>query len=265
MLLIGRRVGGLVAIALGALMLWWGDVSEPFHTIPIDMPARAVLAYIAALVLILAGAGLVVERTAKASSVVLAALFAAISLIKVWKIVKLPADFHSWTDFAEQSSIMAGYLAVFATMMRRNSIDTQRLAIATRVWWGCCALSFGAAHFVYLTRCASFVPSWIPGPIFWSVATGFAHMAAGIGVLTGIWALPAARLATVMYATFGLLVWGNLLALHPADHASWSGLVVDFVLAAGALMVGDVLRVFPPPDGKLFALQDRLTSRSRFA
>lgn len=253
----GRHVGDLAAMTLGALMLWWGDVSGPWLDITIDMPARAALAYAVAAVLILAGAGLFIPRTAKVATLVLAGLFAATTVVRATAIFDRPSDFHSWSGPAEQFSIVAGYLGVFACLMRRESANAHRLAIAVRVSWGCCVLAFGTAHFVYLQRCVGFVPQWFPGHETSCITTGFAHLAAGIGVLTGIWALLAARLATLMYIGFGLLVWGNIVALRPMEHLSWSGFVLDFTLVAGAWMVADTVRAFPSAEDKLFRLQGR--------
>ena len=145
----------------------------------------------------------------------LAALFAVSALLKVLIIVQVPGAFNSWSNLAEQSAVMAGYLATFAGLTRRDSDASARLAVAARVWFGCCALVFGAVHFVYLKACADFVPKWIPlGGVFWSVVTGAAHIAAGIAILSGIWAQLAARLAALMYIVFGA-AWAGIALAHP--------------------------------------------------
>ena len=105
-----------------------------------------------------------------------------------------------------------------------------------------------------------FVPSWIPlGGYFWAAATGVAHLAAAIAILSGVWALLAARMAAIMYLGFGVIGWGRVVyalpQLHvgpPQLHFAWGGLIITLVLAAAAWMVGDSIAAFPPKDGQLF-------------
>ena len=89
MLRIGRQVGGLAAMALGAVMLRWGEFT-PWQKVPLDLPLRGKLAYAVAAILIATGAGLLVKRIAKPAAVVLAALFAVSALLKVLTIAQVP-------------------------------------------------------------------------------------------------------------------------------------------------------------------------------
>ncbi len=81
---------------------------------------------------------------------------------------------------------------------------------------GVCALIFGGAHFVYMNLTAPLVPKWLPPtPEFWAYATGVAHIAAGIAILTGVQARLAAILLTAMYASFTPLVHIRMLLADP--------------------------------------------------
>ena len=105
---------------------------------------------------------------------------------------------------------------------------------------------------MYLTACADFVPKSIPlGGVFWSVVTGAAHIAAGVAILSGIWAQLAARLAALMYIVFGVAWFGIALA-HPNDLFSWSGNAINFTLVAAAWMIANSIAAFPPIEGRLF-------------
>lgn len=251
MLRIGRQVGGLAAIALGVVMLGWDDFT-PWQKVTLGMPLRGELAWAVAAILIAAGAGMFVKRLAKPAALLLAALFAVSALLKILIIAQVPGVFDAWANLAEQSAVMAGYLATFACLTRRDSDASARLALAARVWFGCCALAFGAVHFVYLKACADFVPKWAPlGGVFWSVVTGAAHIAAGIAILSGIWAQLAARLAVLMYAAFGV-AWAGAALARPTDLFSWSGNAINFTLIAAAWMIADSVAAFPPIEERLF-------------
>jgi uncharacterized membrane protein YphA (DoxX/SURF4 family) len=101
------------------------------------------------------------------------------------------------------------------------------------------------AHLIYVKETAAMVPNWLPpNPKFWAVATGGAHLAAGLALLSGIAALPAARLATVMFVGIGLLVWLPRLVAQPAMHMVWSGNGVNLALVGGVWVVADAIRKF---------------------
>jgi uncharacterized membrane protein len=251
---IGRQFGGLAAMALGGVMVWWGDFTSPWHKVPIEGPLRNVLVYATAAAFIVGGAAFVFRRTARPAALVLIALYAAFALLRIPIILKAPQIYDTWGTFAELLSIVAGYLGAYACLMPRESAAAaERLALAARICFGVCSISFGVVHFVYLKSCAGFVPAWVPlGGVFWSLATGVAHLAAAVAILSGVWAVPAARLASIMYLGFGVIAWGAYAQAHPAEHFSWSGEVITFVLAAAAWMISDALAQFPSKDGQLF-------------
>ena len=249
---VGRQFGGLAAIALGAFILLWDDFAAPWENVPLVPPLRGWLAFVVGAVLIVAGAGLLWQRTAKRAALVLAAICAGFTLLWVLVVAHAPLVFDSWGNVAEESSVAAGFLALFASLVPQKSVNLARLALGARVWFGICSLSFGVVHFVSLAQCTAFVPNWMPlGGLFWAFFTGVAHLAVAVALLSGIWALLAARLAAVMYLGFGILGWGNFLLAKPG-HFGWGGVIITLTLAAGVWMVGDFIAAFPPKDGEVF-------------
>src|SRR5690606_1245936 len=94
-------------------------------------------------------------------------------------------------------------LVLFAGCADIAPVRAARLAQAGRTIFGVCALFFGGAHFVYLNLTAPLVPEWLPpSQTFWAYATGAAHIAAGLAILTGVQARRAAILLTIMFASF---------------------------------------------------------------
>jgi uncharacterized membrane protein YphA (DoxX/SURF4 family) len=89
---------------------------------------------------------------------------------------------------------------------------------------------------------APLVPKWLPpGPEFWAYATGVAHIAAGIAILTGVQARLAAILLTVMFASFTPLVHIRMLLADPSNHWIWNENAVNLALTGAAWVVADSL------------------------
>jgi uncharacterized membrane protein YphA (DoxX/SURF4 family) len=101
-------------------------------------------------------------------------------------------------------------------------------------------LSFGAGHFFAIPQTAGMVPGWIPpGQWFWAVATGVAHLLAGLSILSGVLDVLGSRLLTLMLAGFGALVWAPALFAQPREHMVWAGNAVNLALIGAAWVVAD--------------------------
>lgn len=244
MIRIGKEIGGSAAVVLGAFILLWGDFATPWESVPVTGPFRSLLAYLTGAVLIAAGAGMFWARTARAAAIVLAAISLGFTVLWAQVVARAPQIYDSWGNVAEQSSVTAGYLAIFSSLTPQKTINMARFALGARVWFGVCSISFGVVHFKNLEGCAQFVPNWMPlGGMFWSAFTGVAHLATAVAVLSGIWALLAARLAALMYLGFGLLGWGTFILGHPTDHFAWGGEIITLTLVAAVWMVGDSIEL----------------------
>jgi len=114
-----------------------------------------------------------------------------------------------------------------------------------RVLCGLAVIPWGLAHFVYLKETVVLVPGWLGSPVFWAYLTGAAFIAAGVAMLSGVWARLGATLLTVQLALLTLLVWvpravaGNLSAFQ------WGEVVSSVALTAAAWVVADSYRGKP--------------------
>jgi len=114
--------------------------------------------------------------------------------------------------------------------------------------FGLTCVFYGSSHFVYADYTASMVPSWLPGRLGLAYFTGLSHIAAGVGIVTGILPRLAATLEAIMMSLFGLLVWVPSFWAQPRPpwampaQNQWSELVVNLVLAASACIVATSLR-----------------------
>jgi len=230
-------------MAMAAVCLAWGSF-DPGQPVPKAFPARTMLAYGAASFMLVAGAAVERRRTAAWGAGALAAYYALVVVILMNGRVVLanPTTYVAYSGAAEQLAIGAGGLIVFAANVSIDATLAARLSLVGRLIFGVCALIFGGAHFVYMNFTAPLVPSWLPpGQLFWGYATGAAHIAAGVAILTGVQARLAAILLTVMYASFTPLVHIPLLLAHPADFSTWTENALNLALTGVAWVVADSL------------------------
>jgi len=235
----GRRFYGLGMMALGLVCLAFGDF-HPGQPVPKDFPHRMELAYAVATFMLVAGAAITWHRTAARAAGAIAAYFGlvVVLLMNGRILVRHYAEFGPYESLAIQLAIAAGGLILFATHANIEATFAERLVRAARWAFGLCALVFGVAHFEYMNLTAPLVPRWLPPTQeFWAYATGVAHIAAGIALLTGIQARLAATLLTIMFASFTPLVHVPMLLATPSNHWIWNENAVNLALIGAAWVV----------------------------
>jgi len=241
MISLGVRVYGLGALALGLVGLAWGDFALVWQPVPQGLPGRTALAYAVAAALALAGAALNLKRTAAAGAAVLAALYGlGVILLHAPLVAAHPLTFGTWQGVAEQLALVAGGAVAWASVASLGAAPAGRVRRIGQLTFGACLVVFGLAHFFYLKFTASMVPHWLPpGQAFWAYATGAAHIAAGLAILSGVQARLAAILLTVMFAVFGALVHAPLLLADHTSHLNWAGNAINLALTGAAWVIAD--------------------------
>jgi uncharacterized membrane protein YphA (DoxX/SURF4 family) len=239
----GWRVLGLGVMAMGLVNLAWGnfDADQP---VPKAFPERLALAYAAAAFLTLAGAAVEWRRITAWGAASLAVYFAVVVALLMNGRVLLahPAEYGAYSGLAEPLALAAGALIVYAETAGIDAARAAHLGSFARRTFGVCAVLFGGAHFAYMNLTAPLVPTWLPpSQEFWAIATGVAHMAAGVAILSGVQARLAAILLTVMYAAFTPLVHLPLLLAAPGVYFNWTENALNLALVGAAWVVADSL------------------------
>jgi uncharacterized membrane protein len=212
--------------------------------VPKDFPARTALAYAAALFMLLAGAAIEWRRTVTGAAAALAIYFGLIVTILMdgREVVANYSEYGTYSSVASQVAVAAGALIIYAAHARIDAARAARLTRLAQIVFGVCALLFGGAHFFYMNLTAPLVPKWLPlSGEFWGYATGVAHIAAGLAILSGVQARLAAILLTIMYASFTPLVHLPLAVAKPSSHFVWSENALNLILAAVAWVVAESL------------------------
>jgi uncharacterized membrane protein YphA (DoxX/SURF4 family) len=243
-MMLGTRVFGAGIMALGVFCLVSGEfvIGLP---LPDGFPNPGALALGAGAFMLAAGAALEWRRKAVWAAAALAAFYGVIVfiLIDAPYVPSHLAEYGTYSNIAEQVAIVAAGLIVFAAGAGMDATTSGRMVRTGQILFGICALLFGGAHFVYLNLTVPLVPKFLPpSQVFWAYATGVAHIAAGIAVLSGVRAWLAAILLTAMYASFTPLVHLPMLLADPSSHFIWSENALNIALTGAAWVVADSLR-----------------------
>jgi uncharacterized membrane protein len=216
-------------IGLGILTIASGDFIAPWEAVPAWVPARAVLAYACGAVMLGTGLGLLIPRTAAiASRILLGYMILWLLLLKTPSLVLAPQIEASWLGWGEIAVMVAGAMAVDA---RLNGGPGRLIA---RYLFGIALPPIGLSHFYYLKETSGMVPGWLPYRSGWASVCGAGHIAAGLGVLFGVYARLAAILEASMITIFTLLVW------VPGIPHTWAAVLISLAIGNGAwAVVGD--------------------------
>jgi hypothetical protein len=235
---LGRHVYGAAACAFGLVDLAahdfndWQQLRSLWHA-----PHGRALVYATAAAQLLGGLGVQWRRSARPGALLLLAVYLFFALRWVPAIVAEPLVYDRWGNLFEQLSLVAAAMIVSATAGGKASWPAE----AGRYLFGACVISFTLEQLLYLHGTAGFVPKWLPpGQMFWAVATTVALALAALAILSGRAAVSASRLLTLMFVTFGLLVWLPLLLSDPHNHVNWGGNAQNLAITGAAWIVADL-------------------------
>jgi uncharacterized membrane protein YphA (DoxX/SURF4 family) len=246
---LSSRLLGFVVLALGLIGLAWRDfdLGQP---VPAHLPGRWVLACAADVFMVLAGAALQWRRTRAWGAGALAIYYSLIVVVLMYGHLSLKhyREYGLYSGAAEQLALAAGAAVLLGLVAALDPATRSRLISVARRTFGVCAILFGGAHFVYLNLTVPLIPKWLPpNPEFWAYATGLAHIAAGIAIVTEIKARLASILLTIMFASFTPLVHLPMLIADPANHSNLSENALNLALVGAAWLIADSLAARPKP------------------
>ena len=226
-------------IGLGVLGLVVGDFAMQWQPVAPWFPARTLLAYLAAMLSLVCGVGLLFRATVKLSVRVLFAYSIAWALLKAPALVVAPKIEGVWLAFGEIAVLMAGAWTLFARLgdAGESWATGDRGVRWARYWFAAWLIPIGISHFVYPHETAQLVPAWLPDRPFWGYLTGAGQFASGLGVLAGVLPRVAAWCEAGQITLFTLLVWVPAVFAAPQTRLPWTAFWISWAIGAGAWVV----------------------------
>lgn len=246
---VGQAVFALTMVGVGVLGWMRGDFVQIWQPVPRAFPAREVLIWLCAAISLACGAGLLWRGTAgSAARLLFFYLLLWMVVFKLRFIVLAPTTEGAYQSNGENAVIVAGawvlYVWLAADWDRRHLgfFSDETGLRAARVLYALAMIAFGLSHFFYLDLTAPLVPAWLPWHTGWAYFTGGAYLAAGLAMITGILAKPAAILSALQIGLLTFLVWPPLVLSGTITASQWGEFTVSWVLTAAAWVVAESYR-----------------------
>jgi uncharacterized membrane protein YphA (DoxX/SURF4 family) len=238
---LGIYVYSGAAIFLGVLGLVSGDFATTWQNVGPSVPLRVPLAYLTAVIELVAGVALLWPRTARAGALILTIVYSVFTLIWVPRALVNLGNYDPIGNVFEEFSLVAAGLVLYASFSPAGSASARRRPFFVLLF-GICPISFGIAHIVDMPGLLEWIPGWLPpARMFWAYATTLGFFGAAVAVLTGLWAALAARLLTAEIVIFELLIWIPNVYKGPGKHFNWAGNAICLALAGASWVVSDAI------------------------
>ena len=248
---IGVVVLGVASIAAGVLDLIWGEFEaahQPIQALAEHIPGVTFFAYLTAAWLIAGGTAILFERTARAGAVMLAVIYTAFAIFWLPRFVTAPRHFgHRLSVYL---GVLGGPGAQLIVTIAALLVHAKQSAwdlpawLGTVVRWvfGLLVADFGIVHFIAIRMTAGMIPAWMPlGGAFWAVVSGIAFILAGLGIVSGVLDVLAARMLAVMFLLFSILVLTPNAIAAQHKHIPWGGDAFNLACVGAALIFSDWL------------------------
>lgn len=225
---IGSIFYGIAMVEMGLQTIFCQDL--PYFMLPPVHPGKTsliILTLILGIVLTLAGVCIVFRKKARQVALLFGGLLLLIFCF--WHVpyeliaspnYKLLGD---WENAVKELALAGGALVIAGCFPKDDENSLTRLlgkqARLGAILFALPIIFFGILHFVYAKEAGGYIPSWIPGHLFWMYFCGAALLGSGIAILSRIRArLAATLLGAMIFTWFVILHTPKVIAAAPADR-----------------------------------------------
>ena len=224
-------VAGLLLIYLGVLNAVYRDSLLTWQPTPDGAPWKMPFAFLSALILAVAGIGILLPQWRTKGAMLGAAWVGLWALFLHLPHVVADHNVGALLGLGEASANALG----LATLT--GCFDASRRAQLLRLAFGLCLVIFGASHFVYADFTARMVPAWLADRLGLAYLTGAIHTLTGVCLLVGLRTRLAATIEALMMSSFVLLVHVPGVAAAPHDRLQLTMLGMAGLLTTAAWLM----------------------------
>lgn len=209
---------------------------------------KIICAYLSGGILIATGILVFLKKNARVFLILCAIMLCGIIFLHLAVLI----DIHfAWggelTNGGKVLSLFSGLLAAAGSLPAEHNLLARKFSwlinqkhtyiLMGRIGMGLFLIISGYEHFLFLEFVKTLVPSWIPGSAFWSIFSGVALMAGGIGLM-----IPKTAPLAGMMVGFMIFTWFLILHLPRgiADFSNqneWIAVVEAFIFTGIAFIL----------------------------
>ncbi|MES2826296.1 MAG: hypothetical protein V4732_22065 [Pseudomonadota bacterium] len=227
------RLAGQIFIAVAMIafgiqhFIYLNFMTRIFAPLPAWMPAHAVFAVIAGILLCLTGAAIILKKNAFNFSLALAS-----AILLMFAIFQLPGLIGNlsnpmiWTN-AGKALVLAGANLIVAGSLANDARTGSFTLLKPLIPFGKIFLAgffilAAIMHFLYADFVATLIPTWIPARLFWTYFAAIALIAGAVGMFIPKTEFYAAALSALMIFLWVILLHAPraLADLHDANETT---------------------------------------------
>jgi uncharacterized membrane protein YphA (DoxX/SURF4 family) len=241
----GRAIFAAAMGALGVQCAIRGDAVPALELVRPYSVAHPVIAWLTALALVAGAGAAMVRATARIGAALLAlVLLLWLLFLQLPELAAAPRNGGLWTTVFEVLALGGAALVLLALAPDDSIAATiewtgiaRRARTVGRLAFGLSLPAFGVLHFLYPGYVSSVIPGWLGAPVFWTYATGVAHVAAGVAIVTRVMARLAALCAAAMFGSWVVILHAPRVFAHQHDANEWTSMLIALGMCGGALLV----------------------------
>ncbi len=183
---------------------------------PATFPGQAAWAYIMGALLIISAMAIIFNKQGRNACLLLAIIFFLLFLFShvYYQVFMANGEFQlaSWTNPLKELAFSGGALIMAVNLPGERALRYDKLLWNLgRIFFSILLIVFGIDHFLYAKFVALLIPSWLPGPMFWTYFAAAALIGSGLCILLEI----KLKLVAFLCGTM-LLLWVILLHIPRA-------------------------------------------------